>query len=701
MRQDEVERIVTLPTSGTTGPPKRIYFTIDDQELTRDFFHWGMSTMVGSGDRVLILLPGNLPGSVGDLLKDGLARMDVLGIPHGPVTDPRHTLDVMRQERVTALVGIPVQVLGLARLAAVDRSCRYGGLHSVLLSTDRVPRVVAAAIEETFGCAVYNHYGMTEMGLGGGVDCRARAGYHVREADLLFEIVDPATGRPVPEGESGEVVFTTLTRRAMPLIRYRTGDVSHFIAQACPCGSVLRRMAHIHERLEGGIALRNGTLRQKDLDEALFQLDGLADFRVLFVGGRERATLTLHVKPGEAGRGPTPEAVIVALDTIPSLSARDGARSRLGERLGLGRRRWKHHGHEQEEDRAYQGSDAMNAETTRAALSLLEDGQDFALATILDSQGSSPRHVGTSMLVKKDGSIAGTIGGGPLEAAVINNALEVLVAGRARLMDFDSRQLGMMCGGGGLVLIEHIHSTKPAKELYRGLLDLLEDGDRGWLVTVVQQEGDGIPTAGKCLVRSDGSVAGDPVRPLEALQELAKRGGTYDQILAGGDPSRAFVQSVGARGKAYVFGAGHCGEKLVPVLSTIGFFTAVVDDRGDFANRERFPMADRIVVPESFDGVVDTLPIDEDSYIVIATRGHAHDRNVLEQALRTRAGYVGMMGSKKKVAEIFQALREEGFSPDDIARVHAPIGLVIGAETPEEIAISIAAELVQVRAKRE
>ena len=321
VRQDEVERIVTLPTSGTTGPPKRIYFTIDDQELTRDFFHWGMSTMVSSGDRVLILLPGNLPGSVGELLKDGLARMDVLGIPHGPVTDPRHTLDVMRQERVTALVGIPVQVLGLARLAAVDRSCLCDGLRSVLLSTDRVPQVVAAALEETFGCAVYNHYGMTEMGLGGGVDCRARAGYHVREADMLFEIVDPVTGRPVPEGESGEVVFTTLTRRAMPLIRYRTGDVSHFIAEACPCGSVLGRLAHIDERLVGGIDLKNGTLRHRDLDEALFQLDGLADFRVLFVGGRERATLTLHVKPGEVGRGPTQEAVIMALQGIPALSA--------------------------------------------------------------------------------------------------------------------------------------------------------------------------------------------------------------------------------------------------------------------------------------------------------------------------------------------------------------------------------------------
>jgi phenylacetate-coenzyme A ligase PaaK-like adenylate-forming protein len=116
--QQEVERIVTLPTSGTTGPPKRVFFTAEDQELTRDFFHHGMSTMVEAGDRVLILLPGSLPGSVGALLREGLARMHVEGIPHGPVTDVARTLAVMERERVTALVGIPVQVLGLARAAA-------------------------------------------------------------------------------------------------------------------------------------------------------------------------------------------------------------------------------------------------------------------------------------------------------------------------------------------------------------------------------------------------------------------------------------------------------------------------------------------------------------------------------------------------------------------------------------------------------
>lgn len=160
------------------------------------------------------------------------------------------------------------------------------------------------------------------------------------------------------------------------------------------------------------------------------------------------------------------------------------------------------------------------------------------------------------------------------------------------------------------------------------------------------------------------------------------------------------MQPVGAQGTAYVFGAGHCGEKLVPVLNSLDFFTVVIDDRSDFANRDRFPSADGIVVPESFDGVMATLPIEEDSYIVIVTRGHLHDKSVLRQALTTRAGYIGMMGSKRKVAEIFQALREEGFSSQELERVYAPIGLSIEAETPEEIAISIAGELIQVRAAK-
>jgi phenylacetate-coenzyme A ligase PaaK-like adenylate-forming protein len=278
VRPGEVDRIVTLPTSGTTGEPKRIHFTAADQELTRDFFHRGMSVLVRPGQRVLILLPGERPGSVGDLLRAGLARMDVEGIVHGPVTDPSRALRAMGKGGFDAVVGIPVQVLGLARHGANDGVPI--GLSSVLLSTDQAPRSLVAAVEEAWGCRVFDHYGTTEMGLGGGVECEALNGYHLREADLLFEIVDFGTGRPVPDGEYGEVVFTTLTREAMPFIRYRTGDRGRFLTDPCPCGTCLRRLERVRARLAGRARLGTGAMLDlADLDEVLFALPQVLDLR--------------------------------------------------------------------------------------------------------------------------------------------------------------------------------------------------------------------------------------------------------------------------------------------------------------------------------------------------------------------------------------------------------------------------------------
>ncbi len=254
---------------------------------------------------MLILLPGSLPGSVGALLREGLARMEVEGIPHGPVSDAAHTLRVMESERVTALVGIPIQVLSLIKTAQADGLSAPRGLKAVLLSTDRLPHVVTQMIEERWGCEVYDHYGTTEMGLGGGVDCRARAGYHLREADLLFEIVEPTTGQPVPEGEHGEVVFSTLTREAMPLLRYRTGDLGRFVPGPCPCGTTLKRLAHIDERVTGPVTLPGGQrLRQADFDEALLPLDGLVDFKVRYGCDRGQARLVISIRPDRARSGP-------------------------------------------------------------------------------------------------------------------------------------------------------------------------------------------------------------------------------------------------------------------------------------------------------------------------------------------------------------------------------------------------------------
>jgi phenylacetate-CoA ligase len=245
--QSEIARVVTLDQPAAGGPPKRLYFTAADLELTCDFFHIGMSTFTAPGDRVLILLPCDRPGSVGDLLAQGLARLGAEGLRHGLVSDMAQTLAVLHAERPSGIVGVPGQVLALAEASRRQPEPPLR-LNSVLLSADFAPPATVQAIERAWGCTVYNHYGMTEMGLGGGVECAARQGYHLREADLLFEIVDPVTGALLPDGEMGEIVFTTLTRQGMPLLRYRTGDMSRFLPGECACGTVLRRLEVLQKR---------------------------------------------------------------------------------------------------------------------------------------------------------------------------------------------------------------------------------------------------------------------------------------------------------------------------------------------------------------------------------------------------------------------------------------------------------------------
>ncbi|HOU24348.1 MAG TPA: AMP-binding protein [Anaerolineae bacterium] len=318
--QGEIERVVTLDSSGTTGAAKRLFFTREDQELTIDFFGVGMSTLVEPGDRVLILLPCERPGSVGDLLAKGLERQRAYPLKHGPVRDLAETLQLLAQEKVDALVGVPVQVLALARQRN-DQARRALRLQSALLSTDYLPPAIAVALEEAWGCRVFDHYGMTEMGLGGGVQCEARRGYHLREADLYVEVVDPATGREVPEGEYGEVVFTTLTRRGMPLIRYRTGDLSRFIPERCACGTALRSLEPVRQRLSGRAALGASlTLSQADLDDALFPFAEVLDVRaeLSHQGDRDHLSVLVRTVPG-AGNALRPR-LKAALWSVPALA---------------------------------------------------------------------------------------------------------------------------------------------------------------------------------------------------------------------------------------------------------------------------------------------------------------------------------------------------------------------------------------------
>jgi phenylacetate-CoA ligase len=316
--QDAVERVVTLRSSGTTAASKRVYFTAEDLELTADFFHHGMSTMVEPGQKVLCLMPGELPGSVGDLLLKGLRRMDVEVIVHGLVRDEKRVIDEIIAREIDCLVGIPVQVLALARNGHA-RSIPANRIKSVLLSADYVPDAVVKEINRVWKSPVFNHYGMTETGLGGGVDCRALSGYHLREADLYFEIVDPDTGRPLPDGEEGEVVFSTLTRTGMPLIRYRTGDVARFLPEPCPCGTILKRLSHVKGRLSGKVRIGRFILDITDLDEILFPLPGLINYQAEMTREDGMETLTITLFLHDAVEGAITRLVREALKRIPGI----------------------------------------------------------------------------------------------------------------------------------------------------------------------------------------------------------------------------------------------------------------------------------------------------------------------------------------------------------------------------------------------
>jgi xanthine dehydrogenase accessory factor len=322
---------------------------------------------------------------------------------------------------------------------------------------------------------------------------------------------------------------------------------------------------------------------------------------------------------------------------------------------------------------------------------LLAGSEPFALATVIASQGSTPRSAGAKMVVRGDGSTCGTVGGGILEAQVEALALQVLQSGENQVRDFrfsgkDAATMDAICGGQAQVLVERIDPhEEDAREAFAAAQQAAQARSRAWLVS-------GLPPArGHALVRSSGETVGSlPAGiDLEAVCGMRQTGVIEPDLL---------VEPLGESGTAYIFGAGHVSRSLAEFVRAVGFRTVVLDDRPEFAAAERFPAADERIVLASFEDAFAPVQVDEDSYVLIITRGHLHDLTVLAQALRTRAAYIGMIGSRRKTRLVFDALLKEGFSEEDLQRVHAPVGLPIGAETPEEIGISITAELIQVRA---
>jgi phenylacetate-CoA ligase len=257
MSQDEVARVVSLPSSGTSGPPKRLFFSQADLARTLDFFAVGMGTLCAAGDVALVLLPGRRPWGVADLLEQALPRFGGRALAAPEDWTPDSLPWLMTAQGVSTLVAAPTQLARLLTLpSAVQGALR--SLGAVLSSGEPLPDALRAQVQRAWGCEVFDHWGMTETGFGGGVECRAHSGYHLREADLFIEVAD-ARGQPLPpdgKGDTGEILVTTLGERAMPLVRYRTGDAAAWLPGPCPCGSPLRRLGRVPGRLaEGGAGI--------------------------------------------------------------------------------------------------------------------------------------------------------------------------------------------------------------------------------------------------------------------------------------------------------------------------------------------------------------------------------------------------------------------------------------------------------------
>ena len=302
-------------------------------------------------------------------------------------------------------------------------------------------------------------------------------------------------------------------------------------------------------------------------------------------------------------------------------------------------------------------------------------GNACYLVALIESEGSTPRSSGAFMLVNKNGFVAGTVGGGGMEYAAVLEAQKKLMEGETKsfLKRYDlTTAAGMACGGYCSLQFCYLPAVQETDMLAEYILFRLK-GKYPWWLLIPLGEGD--------------------IRVEEGLF-IKKHKGFYEQ-----DGKEYYAEQYNYDGRVFIFGAGHVARELVPLLSHLGFKCVVIDDREEFAKPEVFPTAHKVLLAD-YTKLNEVCKLNCMDYAVVMTRGHVHDANCERFLLTTPVPYIGVMGSKNKAKLARETLLSEGYSEKQLARIKTPIGLDIGSETPAEIAVSIAAQLIEVRSKR-
>jgi phenylacetate-CoA ligase len=317
LSQAEVARAYTFVTSGTTGPQKKIFWTQGDLDRITDFMAAGIGVVAHPGEVVEIILPDGRPNSQADLLSKGVKILGAIPVIAPFDLSPDEQVKILHDSHPSVIFGYTGRIFRISKELQMNQDLGSMAVRALFLASEYVPHSMRQELQAIWNCRVHTHYGLTEMGLGVAVECDAHNGYHFNEADLFLEIVDPATGNPVAPGTEGEMVFTTLTREAMPLIRYRTHDISRFIPEPCPCGAgTMLRFAAVKKRLESIVRTQSGDeLYPALFDDLLFNIPGLLDYQAILQMRDDKDQLLLKIEMAQPGMNPASEILEKLLST--------------------------------------------------------------------------------------------------------------------------------------------------------------------------------------------------------------------------------------------------------------------------------------------------------------------------------------------------------------------------------------------------
>lgn len=323
-----------------------------------------------------------------------------------------------------------------------------------------------------------------------------------------------------------------------------------------------------------------------------------------------------------------------------------------------------------------------DAQFVRRLLSECEAGRRYVLASVLATRGSMPRHAGARMALLEDGGFVGTVGGGRVEQLAQERSLRVMAGEEDGFLAWlTHEETGMACGGDALVAVRASGAPEQEARFLRDEILSRLAAEESFVLTERWDR----PAAVRLEVTGVGELAEDDPR---AVADAPR----WDE------DAHAYVEPLGPDPVAYLFGAGHVGAALAPVLASVGFRVVVFDDRPEMALPARFPTAERVVCGD-FTDIGSVLKVTRRDYVVVLTHGHAADIDVLEQVSGARPAYVGCIGSRRKAAFARQSLEERGVAAAWADAVHLPIGEDILAVTPAEIAVSIAAQMIRCRAE--